>query len=60
MKEIQEIKLKGELHNLISANATQQPNEDIKQYNGRLIDLTNEFYDIFIKYYEQNVKPSNR
>ena len=52
MKEITEIKLKGELHKLISANVVQQPTETMGQYNGRLIYLTNEFYNLFIKYNE--------
>lgn len=50
MKELKEIQLKGELHDIISREASQAPNETIQQYNGRIIDLTNEIFNLFVKY----------
>jgi len=50
MKEEKEIKLKGEIYKLLFSHDNPLPNETVLQQNGRLIDLTNDVFDIVIKY----------
>ena len=50
LKEEQEAKLKGELYQLLFKNDNPSLNETVLQHNGRLIDLTNDVFNIVIKY----------
>jgi hypothetical protein len=50
LKEEQEVKLKGEIYKLLLAHDNQLANETVLQQNGRLIDLTNDVFNIVIKY----------
>lgn len=51
MKEIEEVKLKGELLKLLLRDVPQRSMDTDLQHNTRLIDLTNDVFNVFIKYY---------
>lgn len=52
MKEIIEVKIKGEIHKFLTENIPQRSVDTILQHNGRLLDLTEDIFKIFLKYYE--------
>lgn len=49
MKEEKEIRIKGELFKLLLRDVPQKSVDTDLQHNTRLIDLTNEVFNIFIK-----------
>ena len=54
MKEAQEARLKGKIHDIVSREVLQSPNETIQQYNGRLIDITCEIFNLLTEYNGKN------